>query len=140
MNTIGGVVSGVRERADVVGNRDQVQTQRSVHLRIGNRAAFMKSSPNLVDGDVVTAAGKDGAEFRIVALRNDTTGVIYSELRVVPTILLAVLIILMSPVLIFLIFPTFLMIGMGIWLICRAVQVSAAEKLLRSMPAQTLVQ
>ena len=135
MTTLGGEVSGLRERADVVGNRREVQTQRSVHLRIGNRPAFMKSSPNLMDGDRVTAAGMDGAEFRILALRNDSTGVLYWSVHPLFSILAGLLTILLSPIFFFLVFPPFVLIPMGVYLIWQGIQARQAEKLLRATPA-----
>ena len=48
-------------------------------LRIGDRAAFMKSAiDNISNGDRVTAAGIAEAEFNILALRNESTRLIYT--------------------------------------------------------------
>jgi hypothetical protein len=137
MTTIYGTVSGLRERADVTGNRNEVRTQRSVHLRIGNRAAFMKSSPNLADGDMVTAAGKDGAEFQIIALRNESTGVLYWEVNPLHAILGGIVVILISPIFFILIFPPFIFIPIGCYMIWKGIQARTAEKILRATPVRT---
>jgi hypothetical protein len=42
-------------------------------FRIDNRPVSMVGAPNLIDGDVVTAAGVDGAAFQVIALQNETT-------------------------------------------------------------------
>jgi len=139
MTTIYGTVSGLRERSDVVGNREQVQTQRSVHLRIGNRAAFMKSSPNLADGDMVTAAGNDGAEFQIIALRNESTGVLYTEINPLFAIIGGIVVVLISPIFFILIFPPFIFIPIGCYMIWRGIRAKNAEKLLRATPVQAPV-
>ena len=135
MSTISGTVGGMRERADVSGNREQVQTQRSVHLRIGHRAAFMKSSPHLIEGDLVTAVGKDGGEFEILALRNETSQVIYQALNPVMAMVGGVLMIFCSLLLAILIFPPFILIPMGIYMIWKGVQAQKAVKLLQATQA-----
>jgi hypothetical protein len=137
MTTIYGTVSGLRERTDVLGNRNEVRTQRSVHLRIGNRAAFIKSSPNLADGDIVTAAGLDGAEFHIIAIRNESTGVLYWEVNPLHAIIGGSVVILLSPIFFLLIFPPFILIPLGGWMIWKGIQAKNAEKLLRATPVQT---
>ncbi len=139
MTTISGTVSGVREQANVTGNREQVQTHRSVHFRIGNRPSYMKSSPHLMDGDVVTVAGKGSAEFEIIALRNESTGVIYQVMNPLLTIGAGILVILCSLPMAILVFPPFIIIPMGIYMIWKGIQAQRAAKLLQATPARTVV-
>lgn len=80
-----GPVSAFREHADagtgtVHQGNVQVQFKRTAQFRIGNRAVTMAVAPDLVNGDAVTAAGKEtGGAFRVIAVRNETTGMIYYE-------------------------------------------------------------
>lgn len=139
MTTISGAVSGVREHTNVSGNRDQVQTSRSVHFRIGNRPAHMKSTPHLMDGDVVTVAGKDSAEFEIIALRNESTGVIYQVVNPIMMIGGGIVMILCSFPMAILVFPPLIIIPMGIYMIWKGFQAMRAAKLLQATPARTTV-
>lgn len=75
---VSGTISMLRERTDVSVQNEAVRTEVSSHFRIGNRPANLAGTFNLSVGDVVTAAGKDSAEFQVLALRNDTTNMIYS--------------------------------------------------------------
>jgi hypothetical protein len=45
-------------------------------FRISNRPVSMVGAPTLIDGDMVTAAGVDGATFQVIALRNETAGTV----------------------------------------------------------------
>ena len=48
-------------------------------LRIGDRVVFMKPGiDNISNGDLVTAAGIAEAEFNILAIRNESTRLIYT--------------------------------------------------------------
>jgi hypothetical protein len=139
MTTISGPVAGVRERTDVSGDRETVQTSRSIHLRIGNRPAYMKSSPNLMDGDVVTVAGKDSAEFEIMALRNESTGVIYQVMNPLFGMGAGVAVILCSLPMAILVFPPLFLIPVGIYMIWQGWQAQSAANLLRATPVHMAV-
>jgi hypothetical protein len=139
MTTISGAVSGVREHTDVSGNRETVQTSRSIHLRIANRPAYMKSCPNLMDGDVVTAVGKDSAEFEIIALRNESTGVIYQVVNPMFQIGAGIVVILCSLPMAILVFPPLFFIPLGIYMIWKGCQAQSAANRLRATPARTPV-
>lgn len=140
MTTISGAVSGVREQAHVSGNRETVQTRHSTHLRIANRPSHMKNSANLMDGDVVTAAGIDRAEFEIIALRNESTGVIYQVVNPMFQMGAGVVMILCALPMVILIFPPFIFIPLGIYMIWKGWQVQSAINLLRATPARTPAQ
>jgi len=61
---ISGTVSGLKE---------------NLRFRIGNRPAYtIHITPNLENGDVVTAVGYGAGEFCVCALRNETTKLVYS--------------------------------------------------------------
>ena len=76
LKLISGTVTGYRERVDVEADQHAARTTRTASFRIGSRSAFMNVVPSLVDGDPVAAAGKEtGGEFRVIAVRNDTTNV-----------------------------------------------------------------
>ena len=45
-------------------------------FRISNHPVSMVGAPTLIDGDMVTAAGVDGATFQVIALRNETAGTV----------------------------------------------------------------
>ena len=64
---VSGTISMLRERTDVSVRNEAIQTQVSSHFRIGNRPANLAGTFNLSVGDVVTAAGKDSAEFQVLA-------------------------------------------------------------------------
>jgi len=73
-----GTVSLTRERKDISGTAENITTQTVTEFRIGNRPARFGGGLNLAPGDEVRAAGKDGAELEVLALRNDTTSVQYT--------------------------------------------------------------
>jgi hypothetical protein len=75
---VSGTISMLRERTDVSVQNETIRTEVSSHFRIGNRPANVAGTFNLSVGDVVTAAGRDSAEFQVLALRNDTTNMLYS--------------------------------------------------------------
>lgn len=138
ITTLSGTVSGVREQAHITGDREQVQTHRSVHFRIGNRPASMKSVPHLMDGDLVTVVGKDSPEFEIMALRNESTGVIYQVMNPVFMMAAGVVVILCALPMAILVFPPLFIIPMGIYMIVKGFQAQQAARLLQSIPVRTV--
>lgn len=62
LTAVSGVITQLRERAE---------------LRVDNRPARFAAAFNASIGDKVVAAGKNAAELEVIALRNDTTQLIY---------------------------------------------------------------
>jgi hypothetical protein len=73
----------------------------------------MVGAPTLIDGDVVTAAGVDGATFQVIALRNDTAGTVQTIPE--PKALLAFVFLALGMVtlMLMLIGVIFILIGVG---------------------------
>lgn len=78
LTLVTGTVSLTREHNHVSGTAENITTQRVTEFRIGNRPARFSGGLNLAPGDEVRAAGKDEAELEVIALRNDTTSVLYT--------------------------------------------------------------
>lgn len=89
LTTVQGKVSGYRSDTtissiDMSTTNASVNVKRTSTFRIGNRQVSAKFQPNLMDGDLVTAAGVDGPELSLKAVRNETTHVIYFEPHISP--------------------------------------------------------
>lgn len=54
-----------------------VSTTHMTSFRLNSKPVVFSGTPNLVDGEDVTVAGHDGAEFTALALQNNSTRVIY---------------------------------------------------------------
>ena len=78
LTLVSGTISMLRERTTVTGDAHSVSTRQSTEFRIGDRPATLAAACNLTIGDKVTAAGHAKAELTVLALRNDTTNVVYS--------------------------------------------------------------
>ncbi|MBP9854939.1 MAG: hypothetical protein KBD53_08740 [Candidatus Omnitrophica bacterium] len=87
MTVLAGTVSGLRLDQSVtvsttVSETNQTTSQsivRSIlNFRINNQPVFMKVTPNITNGDSVTAAGFQRGEFEVIAVHNHTTKTIYS--------------------------------------------------------------
>jgi hypothetical protein len=162
MTVISGVVTGYRERADTsvthtvnqnpnMSSTVHVETKRTASFRIGNRAVFMNTAPNLMDGDLVTAAGKQtSGEFKVVAVRNETTSMIYWEpfvsdgwnlVLVTGPIWMLLLCFLDRGAGLFcaFLFGPFLTIT-GVWMYIKAIPTKGAIALLRATPRPATVQ
>ena len=87
----------------------------SMTFRIGNRPASMDGAVSLIDGDMVTAAGLEGNEFKVIALRNDTTKTIHTIPQ--PKAILAIVFIVLGVVTLWLMLlgTIFIVIGLGYW-------------------------
>jgi hypothetical protein len=79
----------------------------------------MDGAVTLVDGDMVTAAGVDGNEFTVIALRNDTTKTIHTIPQ--PKALLAIVFIVLGLLTLWLMLlgTIFIVIGLGYWVHVR---------------------
>lgn len=73
-----GVVTALRERTHVTADSQSVKTESTTEFRIDQRPANLAATCNLTIGDKVVAAGHDKPELEVLALRNDSTNVIYS--------------------------------------------------------------
>lgn len=78
LTLVTGPVSLTRERTQITATDNQVTTRTETEFRIGNRPASFAAGLNLAPGDEVRAVGKDGAELQVLALHNQTTGVLYT--------------------------------------------------------------
>ncbi|MFN0243762.1 MAG: hypothetical protein ACKVWV_12800 [Planctomycetota bacterium] len=77
LSLVSGTITQLRERAEVRGDDKSITTHRATEFRIDNRPANFAAAFNASVGDKVTAVGKNSAELEVIALRNDTTNVIY---------------------------------------------------------------
>jgi hypothetical protein len=115
LETLAGVVTNVRALSTTSGSMKkgdgQISTQHHMKFRIGNRAVTFSGSPNIGDGDAVTVSGKGSGEFKAMALRNDSTGLVYKA-SLVPAIIGFIAVALLS-------IPGFIFIGSFgiIWLL-----------------------
>lgn len=101
VTTLSGKVSGLRVDSDinvsttVTNNNVSTSTAvtKTIVFRIDNRPAFMKTTVNLSDGDMVTAAGVGAVELDVLAINNHTTKTMYwiPEPNQVPAIICFVL-------------------------------------------------
>lgn len=94
LTLVSGTISMLRERTTVTGDAHSVSTRQSTEFRIGDRPATLAAACNLTIGDKVTAAGHAKAELTVLALRNDTTNVVYS---IAPTPLWSIGFMVLSP-------------------------------------------
>jgi hypothetical protein len=88
LSSFSGTVSAIRTASHVhgatigVGSRvsGSVQTTHTASFRVDGKAVSFIGSINLQDGDLVTIVSqeKEGREFKALAIRIDTTGVVYS--------------------------------------------------------------
>jgi hypothetical protein len=124
MVTLSGPVSAVRLNQNVAVTTTVAPTTISssptaVHstmtFRIGNRPVSMEGAVSLVDGDMVTAAGVDDNDFKVIALRNDTTKTIHTIPQ--PKAILAIVFIVLGVVTLWLMLlgTIFIVIGLGYW-------------------------
>jgi hypothetical protein len=125
MATLTGPVSAVRLNQNVAvtatGTPTTISTSpTAVHstmtFRIGNRPVSMDGAVSLIDGDMVTAAGLDGNDFKVIALRNDTTRMVHTVPQ--PKAILALVFIALGVLTLWLMLIgiVFIVIGIGYWL------------------------
>ena len=119
--TLSGPVSAVRLNQNVavmttVTPATITSSPTAVHstmtFRIGTRPVSMDGAVSLVNGDMVTAAGVDGNEFKVVALRNDTTKTVHTIPQ--PKAILAIVFIVLGILTLWLMLLGTIFIGIGL--------------------------
>jgi hypothetical protein len=108
-----------------------------VSLRIDNKPILFRSRtlPSVSDNDQVAAAGplKNGT-LEALALRNLTTGAVYHPPTTMVLILSAILIVAGIPLIAFLGIGLFF-VGMGVYMVLRALKIRKAVALLQTQSA-----
>ena len=89
---------------------------RTMTFRIGNRPVSMDGAVSLIDGDLVTAAGVDGNEFKVIALRNDTTRMVYTIPQPKPVLAVIFIVLGVLTLWLMLIGAIFIVLGLGYWM------------------------
>ena len=136
LSAVTGVVSGLRHS---VSEARPVVERVGIHevftFRLGDRSAQMRirSMPDVQDGDRVTVAGREKqGVFHILAMRNEETGIIWSNPSTLNLIIGPILVILGLPLCVLLI--GFLIVPVGGVVFYQGVQLRSAAEMLRNAP------
>lgn len=115
----------------------QTVVNKNMTFRINNTAANMPVAVNLTDGDLVTAAGFQKGELKVIALHNHTTRLLYTVPKANNTVG-AIIDIVIGVFTINFYGLGYFLIGLGIWLLVSAtkknMQIAEASRLVEKAP------
>jgi len=126
--TLSGTASHIKGSVVIHGSNANIAQESSTHFRLGNRQVLMKSSIQLAEGDQVTVAGEDKAEFHALALRNETTNLIYqlnTNVGVIGAWLIIIVSVPMIPILV-----GFITMAVGIYFLRANKRIASAVRML----------
>lgn len=131
--TLSHTSSETEVRGKVSKGKGRVSTNHKMRFRVDGRPAYINTSADLSDGDVVTAIGKDKkGELEVYAVRNETTGIVYSIYSPLWYAASGFMVVVGIALLVIVIGIFF--IGLGGWMIYQTWTVQNSITVLKGMP------